>query len=1520
MSRYSLWNPFFFSAYHDPRTFKGDTKESKSESKSDNKPAVKTTTTAQPKSQAAAKDEPTFKTLAEASAAGYHGQAVNIEGKGLQKVEFADKSYNDKMANVSANANSGKTSVASSATTQSKSTSQPATKSTVTQSTVAGSTGTTLSDGTTSLGQVSETGQYAGDGYVWHKNDNTNGLTRVKVEGDQFNNGLGTDVITGGTADKDTKEAVAAVSLNEGTGFADSKASATDGSVLDLFRDEENQVGSSSFADQVGVVDYTPVLSYSSSDTGADIKQAAPPPVEKTFGETFRENLEAGNKTFEYKGDVFTTELAPEPGIPSVRTAAAPAPGYATMGIGEAGRGQPELRVSDQEDTTQRRATEEDLFEQPVVSDDAQDYLDTLGTDFDFTQFDEPSIDYTVSQGEAGRGGSDSAAPTFSYQPNIDPVKETLVSLKNTAPETLTSSERLIANEYERERGLDTTSPTSTVSVTPEVEVAGPVTQLPSSPDFAMPGTQQAAYAGSAGPAEIGGEYDPRNILPTSEQMAEFEGTAQEPVDLTPEGNLFSDILKSAAIGVPGEASQMFGGLQDIAQARPVPYSGNIFTDAATEILLRAQPEATREAILSQTPEQAAQRGQGMGAASEFLGDISQRVEDYFYPDQQRDLAVVTGTTPGELAIQDVQGEGGGAGLANVVAEETGGALGTDIPLAYMGVPGRLASAALNFGEQISGGESTTRQALNVLEDEGVLQNNPVFQDALAKQGGDVEAAKDAIVRANVFQSGPMIGGTGALDAVVPGPGRGLMSFGKNIATRSGVEGAQEMTESALALNSLNNVLGLPEEQKIGVFQDASGNTVMGMLTGGATTTVAAPVTAAASAANQAITNKMNADATAAQFVPTSPTVGQVAQAPAGVESSYDQEAQGAATTMERVAAQEIIDNVKAEEGTISPQILQNLQNATGLSMQELSDMASDSVVSLGNFSIDPAVGRPTASDLQDQPTGIGGGSNIAVEPLPSGDTLLRNNDTGRTTVVNQGDDLAAAIQTFDEVTTPFVDTRNPMQLTADMRVGAEDTGSRINFQPTAADQAPMMPTTTRDTDVDLSGIASRLNLTDAQSLGPTTPDLSGIASNLNLSLPETPAIPADPATPSSPLATIDTTMSVGDTVNGLSVSDTLGASTDPRAAQLSLEVRGQDNRPFYDLNSGSRAPIDEAEYGKPGFRIVDNGDGTMSVQVGARIEDPTTGVGRDNYTSASMILPDTATQEQQRAAINEVANTWQQNYAGITSSEQIEQGAAKVQPKNVDAITTKMDSDAAATDVAAEVEVDETPVFTSVRADQETTETPVFSTVRDTDTTEDTIVELDETPVFTSVRGDTTEDTDEGVTVEVDDDAQGELDLVQVEDRKTTIPSVTSTRPETTTATDETTDVTTDTDTTTDVKVLTETGDYPEPEEEPEVEVEEPVTETEPDAEPPTDIFVPPVVTTDDDGNEVTECPEGYRMVTTGEGPMCMKSFSMERQRAGAGTRAYTGLAGNIGRRGPGQRRKVTTQTQQVRPTVRRT
>ena len=77
-------------------------------------------------------------------------------------------------------------------------------------------------------------------------------------------------------------------------------------------------------------------------------------------------------------------------------------------------------------------------------------------------------------------------------------------------------------------------------------------------------------------------------------------------------------------------------------------------------------------------------------------------------------------------------------------------------------------------------------------------------------------------------------------------------------------------------------------------------------------------------------------------------------------------------------------------------------------------------------------------------------------------------------------------------------------------------------------------------------------------------------------------------------------------------------------------------------------------------------------------------------------------------------------------------------------------------------------------------------------------------------------------------------------------------------------------------------------------------------------------ITSTDENGETITECPEGYTMVEGPDGPMCQKSVSTTRLRAGAGTRAYTGLAGNIGRVGPGQRRKTTTSTERVQPTVR--
>ena len=111
----------------------------------------------------------------------------------------------------------------------------------------------------TTLGQVSQTGQYAGDGFEWVQNDNTNGLSRVYT-GAGKNNNLGTDVKIAGASDKNTKNAIAAVSANEGSVFATTKASGTTGIP---FIDPAK-----SFAEEQGI-SYTPTITYDSTKTGA---------------------------------------------------------------------------------------------------------------------------------------------------------------------------------------------------------------------------------------------------------------------------------------------------------------------------------------------------------------------------------------------------------------------------------------------------------------------------------------------------------------------------------------------------------------------------------------------------------------------------------------------------------------------------------------------------------------------------------------------------------------------------------------------------------------------------------------------------------------------------------------------------------------------------------------------------------------------------------------------------------------------------------------------------------------------------------------------------------------------------------------------------------------------------------------------------------------------------------------------------------------------------------------------------
>ena len=844
--------------------------------------------------------------------------------------------------------------------------------------------GNKLSDGSTSLGSVSATGQYAGDGFEFKQNPNTNALTRVYT-GANKDAGLGTDVKMGGTSDKKTKEAIAKISLDEGTAFAASPGSATDGNVLNLLTDGTTGA-SDSYAAQVGATDFTPAVTYDSTKTGA-------------------------------ANDLLREQPEPEPPAPI----------------------------------------------EPVTP---------------------------VSQGEAGRGGPDSAAPTFTYQPGVDPELEMLVTLKNTAPETLSLGERLQATAYENNK-IASGSPTGGVQV---AAAAGILSSL-------------GNYATDLG-------SDIYRAL-----------TFQDPI---------GEKVASGIVGIPGEASNMLTGLGGYFQSRPVSYSGNPLLDLGQEIMLRTQPDATQDMILSQTPEQAAQRGQFSTLAGDFLGDLGEKVEGYFFP-EGRDQAVVTGTTPGELALETVEGQGGYSGLGNGVAEEVGGGLSTDIPLSYLGLPGMTASAILNFGEQIGGGEANTRQALDVLEQQGILQNNPVFLDALEKQGGDVDAAKDALVRANVFSSAPAIGGTGAIDAFIPAPGKGFIGAGKNLLLRGGVEGGQEVVESMAALDGLNNLLNLQGDQQIKVTQDASGNFVMGALAGTGTSVAASPLSGLTAsqreAANQnALANQaamqqaagtqggissfavapanQTAVATQPEAMTTSPTIfnpnlsqtaGELAQS--NVPTSYDieqdrvagllegpQALDSSASSLDVIAAQRVIEDQIQQTGTVSPQTISDLQAATGLSENDLNSIAvnaalgisSDQAVPTSAIQMFDQAAAPSTDPSIDTVAPSLPTFNVAGAPgqpvLPAGVDTSPIIPTRSTTPDIPRIDVAG----LGSLQTDFV----PNIDTASFQQGTDDTTAEVQL-PAATDGDTLPAATGTEVIIDDDGSARQVGGLEGEILGP---------------------------------------------------------------------------------------------------------------------------------------------------------------------------------------------------------------------------------------------------------------------------------------------------------------------------------------------------------------------------------------------------------------------------------------------------
>ena len=136
--------------------------------------------------------------------------------------------------------------------------------------------------------------------------------------------------------------------------------------------------------------------------------------------------------------------------------------------------------------------------------------------------------------------------------------------------------------------------------------------------------------------------------------------------------------------------------------------------------------------------------------------------------------------------------------------------------------------------------------------------------------------------------------------------------------------------------------------------------------------------------------------------------------------------------------------------------------------------------------------------------------------------------------------------------------------------------------------------------------------------------------------------------------------VTLGDTIGGLSASDTTGPAQSRDDQLASIDPRRTTGlRPFVAFDGKKVDRISDAEIGQPVSRVIDNKDGSKTIQVASRIESGT----RADYTSVAVTVPPGATLQEQQSAYDEALRNWTENYEGITSSDQLERNSGRVKP-----------------------------------------------------------------------------------------------------------------------------------------------------------------------------------------------------------------------------------------------------------------
>ena len=220
------------------------------------------------------------------------------------------------------------------------------------------------------------------------------------------------------------------------------------------------------------------------------------------------------------------------------------------------------------------------------------------------------------------------------------------------------------------------------------------------------------------------------------------------------------------------------------------------------------------------------------------------------------------------------------------------------------------------------------------------------------------------------------------------------------------------------------------------------------------------------------------------------------------------------ATSMEAMAAQQIIEDQVNQFGVVDPSILNRLKQSTGLSMEELGAMEAsatstrltpDQIAAIQSAPVGEIMTTaPVSPNLADEVTGIGGGSNISVRPNPDG-TITLTNPSGLQTVVESGQSLDEAIQVFDEITTPIDAQTEALKLQAQEEAAALSGARDVTSTPFKSIRGEGISSLPAASDVDAAPKVDQAPASGIETVVAKSPD--DIIAEQRAAQPETPVV-----------------------------------------------------------------------------------------------------------------------------------------------------------------------------------------------------------------------------------------------------------------------------------------------------------------------------------------------------------------------------------------------------------------------------